>query len=228
MWKVLKHYSIPGKIITLVQGTYEGMPCRVVHRGQLSDCFNVRTGVRQGCLLSPFMLLLVIDWIMRTTTKRKKNGSQWTPWTQLEDKEGGTDVNVGARIGKARAAFNMLRNIWKSQEIRTETKLCIFNSNVKSFLLYGSETCRCTKKAPQKIQTFINSCLRCILNIWWPVKIGYEELWQRGNQEPVGRQILRRKWGWIGPTVQKEASNITRQSLTWNPQGKRRGRPQNS
>ena len=61
------------------------MMMRVVHRGQLSDCFNVRTGVRQGCLLSPFMFLFVIDWIMRTTTDGKKNGIQWTPWTQLED-----------------------------------------------------------------------------------------------------------------------------------------------
>ena len=191
--------------------TYEGMSCRVVHRGQLSDCFNVRTGVRQGCLLSPFMFLLVIDWIMRTNTEGKKNGIQWTLWTQLEDldfaddlallshnhdqmqgkttrleptsertglkinrgkskvmsinttnenpitvggeqleevdsftylgsvidKGGGTDVDVGARISKARAAFNMLGNIWKSKEIRTETKLRIFNSNVKSVLLYG-------------------------------------------------------------------------------------------
>ena len=62
------------------------------------------------------------------------------------DKEGGTDVDVGVRIGKARAAFNMLGNIWKSKEIRTETKLRIFNSNVKSVLLYGSETWRRTKR----------------------------------------------------------------------------------
>ena len=127
-----------------------------------------------------------------------------------------------------RAAFNMLGNIWKSKEIRTETKLRIFNSNIKSVLLYGSETWRRTKKALQKIQTFINSCPRRILNIWWPVKIRNEELWQGGDQEPVGRQMLKRKWGWIGYTLRKEASNITRQSLTWNPQGKRRGRPENS
>jgi len=31
------------------------------------------------------MFLLVIDWIMRTTTEGKKNGIQWTPWTQLGD-----------------------------------------------------------------------------------------------------------------------------------------------
>ena len=68
------------------------MSCRVVHRGQLSDCFNVRTGVCQGCLLSPFMFLLVIDWIMRTTTEGKKNGVQRTPWTQLEDLDYADDL----------------------------------------------------------------------------------------------------------------------------------------
>ena len=61
-----------------------------------------------------------------------------------------------------------------------------------------------------------------MLNIWWPVKICNKELCQQDDQEAVGRQILRRKWGWIGHTLRKEASNITRQSLTWNPQGKRR------
>ena len=50
----------------------------------------------------------------------------------VTDREGVTDVDVEARIGKARAAFNKLRNIWKSKEIRIETKFRIFNSNVKS------------------------------------------------------------------------------------------------
>ena len=49
------------------------------------------------------------------------------------------------------------------------------------------------------------------------------------GQEPVAKQILRRKWGWIGHTLRKPASSTTRQALTWNPQGKRkRGQPRNS
>ena len=40
---------------------------------------------------------------------------------------------------------------------------------------------------------------------------------------------MRRRWGWLGHTLRKPASNITRQALTWNPQGKRkRGRPRNT
>nr|KAG5700793.1 hypothetical protein BaRGS_034996 [Batillaria attramentaria] len=52
--------------------TYQDMSCRIAHAGQLSESFEVKTGVRQGCLLSPFLFLLVIDWIMKTTTGRQE------------------------------------------------------------------------------------------------------------------------------------------------------------
>ena len=68
------------------------MACRVIHAGQLTDSFMVKTGVRQGCLLSPFLFLLAIDWIMKTTTKNRRNGIQWTPWSQLEDLDFADDL----------------------------------------------------------------------------------------------------------------------------------------
>ena len=61
------------------------MTCKVTHAGRLTDTFQVKTGVRQGCLLSPFMFLVAIDWIMKTTTKNRRNGIQWTLWSQLDD-----------------------------------------------------------------------------------------------------------------------------------------------
>ena len=145
------------------------------------------------------------------------------------DHQGGTDRDVTARIGKARVAFVMLKNIWASGGISMRTKLRIFNSNVKSVLLYLCETWRTTQTMQRKIQTFFNTCLRRIYKIQWQEKIRNEDLWERVGQEPVAKQILRRKWGWIGHTLRKPASNTTRQALTWNPQGeKKRGRPRNS
>nr|KAG5712637.1 hypothetical protein BaRGS_029692 [Batillaria attramentaria] len=87
----------------------------------------------------------------------------------------------------------MLKNIWASKVVSIRTKLRIFNSNVKSVLLYGCETWRTTKTMQQKIQTFLNTCLRRIFNIRWPEKIRNEELWERAGQEPATKQILRRK-----------------------------------
>ena len=254
LWKLLmlRQYGVPDKIISLIRCTHENMRCKIAHAGQLSESLEVRTGVRQGCMLSTFFFLLVIDWIMKTTTTGRNNGIQWTLWTQLDDldfaddlallshnqsqmqdkttrletvsagtglkisrkkpermkinsaantpvtvggepirevdsfsylgsaidRQEGTDRDVTARIGKTRAAFVMLKNIWASKAISTKTKLCIFNSNVKLVLLYGSETWRKTKKMLRKIQTFINTCLKPIYYIRWPEMIPNEDLWE--------------------------------------------------
>ena len=47
------------------------------------------------------------------------------------DKQGGADKDVLTRIGKARAIFYMLKNIWKFRELAIKTELMVFNSNVK-------------------------------------------------------------------------------------------------
>ena len=50
--------------------------------------------------------------------------------------------------------------------------------------------------------------------------IPHEELWERTGQEQIITEIKRRKWGCIGHTLRKPATNTTRQALSWNPQGK--------
>ena len=301
LWKLMRHYGIPDKLVKLVKATYDGTNCQVFHEGQLSRPFPIETGVRQGCLLSPFLFILAIDWIMKETTKGRMNGLQWTPWQQLEDldfaddlallshthaqmqgkteelnnisksvglrihpgksklmkigmvsenpvsvehrpleevdtftylgstmdKQGGSEADVKARTAKARASFNQLSKVWKASNISLRTKLRLFNSNVKSVLLYGCETWKTTKAVLNRAQTFINKCLRSILKLKWQDKTRNEELWKRTGQKPIEEEIGRRKWRWIGHTLRKPSSNITRQSLQWNPQGKRkRGRPQ--
>ena len=106
-----------------------------------------------------------------------------------------------------------------------KTKLQIFNSNVKTTLLYGSETWRITTTILNKLQTFTNRCLRRLLGIYWPNTISNTNLWELTKQYPIEMQIRRRKWKWIGHTLRRKKS-ITKQVLTWNPQGRRkRGRP---
>ena len=147
----------------------------------------------------------------------------------IVDKQGGTDADVKIRIGKARAAFLQLKNIWTSSELSANTKIRLFNTIVKSVLLYGAETWRTTVTTTKKIQTFINNCLRRILRIRWPDTISNEELWQRTKQKPADVEIRKRRWRWIGHTLRKPATSTTRQALRWNPQGKRkRGRPRNT
>ena len=54
-------------------------------------------------------------------------------------KNGGSDQDIHLWIGKARTAFTILSPAWKSKTISRKMKVRIFNTNMKSVLLYGSE-----------------------------------------------------------------------------------------
>ena len=96
-------------------------------------------------------------------------------------------------------------------------------------MLYGCETWKVDTKIINRLQVFINRCLRKILRIFWPVKIRNEDLLHMAHQNIVQTEIKRRKWSWIGHILRRPDTNVTKLALEWNPQGSRgRGRPKNT
>jgi hypothetical protein len=94
IWKLMHHYSIPFEFIRILQRLYEKSTCQDTHSGKLTSPCTVKTGVKQGCMLSPTIFLMLIDWIMRQTTIDNNNGMQWTFTKQLEDLDFDDDVDV--------------------------------------------------------------------------------------------------------------------------------------
>ncbi|KAL9953192.1 hypothetical protein ACROYT_G040569 [Oculina patagonica] len=92
LWKILRSYGVPPKMVTLMSSFYQQFECSVIVDGNLSEWFPVKSGVRQGCIISPILFLLTIDWIMRTTTADRPRGIQWTLFSQLEDLEFADDL----------------------------------------------------------------------------------------------------------------------------------------
>ena len=91
LWRLLRHYGLPDKIVTIIKVLYEGFSAQVVHNGQKTQPLDMRTGVRQGCLLSPLLFLVALDWVTRTAFDRKR-GIQWTFTTSLEDLDFADDL----------------------------------------------------------------------------------------------------------------------------------------
>ena len=63
------HHGIPQKIINIVKALYDGFECAFVEEDATSEWFELTTGVKQGCIMSGFLFLLIIDWVIRHTVK---------------------------------------------------------------------------------------------------------------------------------------------------------------
>jgi len=77
----------------------------------------------------------------------------------------------------------------KNLNISKEFKLQIFNTNVKSVLLYACETWKTTNQITRRLQIFVNKCLRRIMNIKWTNKITNEEVWRITQRKSIENHI---------------------------------------
>ena len=88
----MHYFAIPSKFIKLIQELYESSSCQVIHNGKLSESFEMSRGVRQGCLLSSMIFIMVVDWIMGEVEDQGKTGIQWTLTTELHDLDYADDI----------------------------------------------------------------------------------------------------------------------------------------
>ena len=72
MWLTLQEYGTPRKIIQIIKILYDGFKRKISHEGKLSDFIQVRSGVKQGCILSPSLFLLILDRVMKRVKSFKE------------------------------------------------------------------------------------------------------------------------------------------------------------
>ena len=64
-WKILKEMGIPDHLTCLLRNLYAGQEVTVRTGHGTTDWLQIGKGVRQGCILSPFLLNLYAEDIMR-------------------------------------------------------------------------------------------------------------------------------------------------------------------
>ena len=97
LWKILLHYGIPDKLVCVIKMLYQGFSAQVLCDGELTETFQVKTGVKQGCVLSPFLFSLAVYWIMSKTVGEVRRGIQWTLAKRLEDLDFANDIALLAQ-----------------------------------------------------------------------------------------------------------------------------------
>ena len=56
------------------------------------EWFEVLSGVKQGCVMSDFLFVIVINWVMNKTVESKRNGIRWKLTATLDDLDFADDL----------------------------------------------------------------------------------------------------------------------------------------
>ncbi|MEM8717056.1 MAG: reverse transcriptase family protein, partial [Cyanobacteria bacterium P01_G01_bin.4] len=64
LWQALLHDGFPRKVVNILQEYYGDANSRVRVYGEMGEPFEITTGVRQGCIMSPSLFNIIIDWVM--------------------------------------------------------------------------------------------------------------------------------------------------------------------
>ena len=65
LWNILRSFLVPEKLIRVLRACYYNTRGRVRVGGQLTDIFEVDTGLKQGCPLSCALFNITLEWVMR-------------------------------------------------------------------------------------------------------------------------------------------------------------------
>ena len=65
LWKIFQEMGLPDHLTCLLRNRYAGQEATVRTRHGRTDWFQIRKGILQGCILSPFLFSLYAEYIMR-------------------------------------------------------------------------------------------------------------------------------------------------------------------
>ena len=141
----MRSYGIPCKMLRVIADKSEDFECVVIHESETSDWFKIKSGAKQGCVMSGLLFLPALDWTMRKATADKSRGIQWNFATVLEDLDFADDIALlsskfndlqekTGRLTEEAARVGLKRNARKSKALRAE-----YASNRESIVVNGRE-----------------------------------------------------------------------------------------
>jgi hypothetical protein len=85
LWQVLMMYGVGGRLLNGIKSMYVDSEACVRINGVVSEWFKIESGVRQGCVMSPWLFNLYMDGVMkellvgmgREGVRMVENGREW-------------------------------------------------------------------------------------------------------------------------------------------------------
>ncbi|KAK1806238.1 hypothetical protein P4O66_000116 [Electrophorus voltai] len=141
---MLRAYGIPLRFVNIFQNLYISSSCCVRTDNGYTDFFNIETGVKQGCSLSPILFLLAVDYVMKRVMMSPVTGIPWTNGSHLTDLNFADDI---ALLANTKPALQSMTTCLEGEaekvglRINTDkTKVMCVNRQTKVQITIGQQT----------------------------------------------------------------------------------------
>ena len=61
LWKIMAKFGYPPRFMAMVRQFHDGMQARVQNDGEFSEPFEVRNGIKQGCVMAPTLFSMMFS-----------------------------------------------------------------------------------------------------------------------------------------------------------------------
>ena len=172
MYKIMKHYGLPQKIVNVIRNSYEGFNCCVKAEGEKCQMFDEKTGFRQGDVWSPIIYGLVINYVLANSVQGGTDIGRCVTDLDFADGVavlGVSDSEVQAnlhRIESLAEAVGLMINVGKTKNMGVKCEkpvasVPIAQKNVE--ILTGNNKGRFSTLIEAKNQSRLLFAVRC----WW-------------------------------------------------------------
>nr|XP_014351054.1 PREDICTED: oxysterol-binding protein-related protein 10 [Latimeria chalumnae] len=154
--KLLPHYGIPSKIARMLKALYKKILACVRIEGVTSEWFDVVTGVRQGCIISPLLFNIVLDYVLR---RAFDNPDQEMPRIHIGDSKISDleDTDDAALIAQSVAEIEVLAEHLNREAKKWGLRISIEKTKVMSVVCKeGSDrTVMINKEPVERVDRFV-------------------------------------------------------------------------
>ena len=232
LFKILPKIGCPPRLLSIIISFHEDMKGTVVFDGSTSAAFNIRSGVKQGCVLAPTLFGIFFAVMLKHAFGPAAEG------IYLRTRADGKFFNLSRLRAKTKVQLRCLRDFLFAddaavtahsaedlQQLMTQTKSWMTSSSWSLMLMAGAESVSC----PMTCVFFkLMVSLRRILNITWQDKVPNNTVLERAGCTSMFTLLKQRRMRWLGHVVRMDDGRISKDLLHEElVQGKRpTGRPQ--
>ena len=179
LWRMMARIGVNKTVIEVIKNMYEKSQCTVNVDGKMTDWFEVTVGVRQGCLLSPTLFNLFLEFVM-DELQDLQNSASFNDQLCIDVRYADDTTFIAAIFEKLQLSTNQLQEACNKYGMKINASKCkaitaspisisISNNNVETvqdFIFLGSNVPSTSADIKRRISLANIAFGRLKQNIW--------------------------------------------------------------